>query len=195
METRGWLRFEHGGGLSRMPETVCNAKQSPLSGHSLWILFDSDSLAPGIPSDPVRSFMRLCGEAIAFHRLERRSVENYLPLLALEHWAAHGTGRRERSDNRKRTARAFRSMTPSCRFHYNLKHGFHGDSDRDDRDNVGTLYDDLPPETRQALEHGFGANIANLFAWHTWDNWEWWMDVGQEREEGGRMIQSLFSRL
>jgi hypothetical protein len=195
METKGWLHFEHGGGLSRMPETVRDAKQSPLSRLCLWVLFDSDSLAPNKPSDAISSFMRLCGEAVAFHCLERRAVENYIPFLALEHWAFHGSGRRERSDNRKRTFRAFGSMTTTCQSHYNLKHGFHGDSDRDDRDNVGPLYDDLPLETLQALEHGFGSNIANLFAWHTWANWEWWMDAGQEREEGGRMIQSLFSRL
>ena len=86
-------------------------------------------------------------------------------------------------------------MTPRCRSHYNLKHGFHGDLERDDHGNVGTLFDDLSPEARQALEHGFGTKIANLFAWHTWANWEWWMDAGQEREEGERMIQSLFTRL
>lgn len=195
METKGWLRFEHGGGITRMPETIGVAKQSPLARFCLWVLFDSDSLAPDNPSDPVRSLMALCGENIAFHCLERRAVENYLPLLALEHWAAHSSAGRERSDNRKRTFRAYGSMTPSCRSHYNMKHGFHGDADRDDRDNVGTLYDDLPPQTRQALEHGFGSAIAKLFGWYTWSHWEWWVDAGQEREEGGRMIDSLFSRL
>src|ERR1035441_4919692 len=99
METRGWLRFEHGGGLARMPETVRSAQQSPLSRLCLWVLLDSDSLAPDKPSDAVRSFMRLCGEAIAFHCLERRAVENYLPLLALDHWASHSSGSRRSEEH------------------------------------------------------------------------------------------------
>jgi hypothetical protein len=191
MERKKWLHFEHGGGLSRMPETVRKARQSPVTRLCLWVLFDSDSLAPGKPSEPVRKFMGICGADIAFHCLERRAVENYLPLMALEHWASYDSGSHEHT----RTFRAFKSMTPSCRAHYNLKHGFHGDSRRDDHANVGTLYDDLPPQTRQALDHGFGPTIASLFARHTWSNWEWWMDAGQEREEGGRIIQSLFSRI
>jgi len=192
MEDKGWLQFEHGGGVTRMEETLNAIRRDPPERHGAWVLFDSDALAPGRPSDKALRLRRRCGGDIAFHCLERRSIENYLPLLALDHWAAYLAGDR---DGRTRAVRAFRSMTPSCRFYYNLKHGFHGDADRTDRDNVGSLYDDLDEAARQALEHGFGHKIADLFAWHTSSNWEWWMDAGQEREEGDRMTQELFSRL
>jgi hypothetical protein len=195
MEKKGWLCFLHGGGITRMLETVGNASGDPCSGFRLWVLFDSDSLAPGKPSAQATRLANRCGQKIAFHCLERRAVENYIPVLALKHWALRDANDHRRGPDMRRAVHAFCSMTLACRSHYNLKHGFQGDSQRDDRDNVGTLYDRLEPSTRQALDHGFGADIAGVFAWYNWPDWESWMNAGREREEGGRLIQSLFSKL
>ena len=191
MKAKGWLRYEHGGGITRMLETVRQCIGDLLSRMTIWVLFDSDSLAPHRPSQQAMDLINICTRGINYHCLERRAVENYIPLLALGHWAEQ----KRQFEAHTRRFHAFRRMEESSRFHYNLKRGFQGDSARHDLKNVGGLYASLSNQDIQALHHGFGDHIADLFAWYNLDTWEWWMSTGRERDEGGRMIQALFSKL
>jgi len=167
MERMGWLRFEHGGGIDQMQQTVNAAANSLAQGARLWVMFDSDALFPSIPSQRVSALIRTCQRHVRFHCLERRSIESYIPSMALAHWAEYTGGDRDQKITR---FRALRSMADAQRWHYNMKHGFHGDRRRDDLSNVGNLYNGLVDSTRAALELGFGGNISDVFEWHTWSN-------------------------
>ena len=192
MESKGWLRFELGGGVTQMTETVRNMAGNHLERVSTWVMFDSDALAPHRPGPNIPALVNLCTRLVPFHCLERRAIENYIPLMALNHWADLPARDRE---VKLAKARALPQASRSQRAHYNMKYGFNGDANRADLNNVGTLFDGLPAASRQTLATGFGPQIADLFAWHNSPNWDWWMTADREGGEAQRITEALFSRL
>jgi hypothetical protein len=192
MEERGWLRFEHGGGVPSMIDFVTDVSGSVTRKSSIWVLFDSDAIAPGRLGPNVPALINLCRRHVPFHCLERRAIENYIPYLALEHWVEYGPGEPE---VKRPKLRAFQQATSLQRAHLNMKFGFHGDSNRDDRQMVGTLYDDLAPQHRQALETGFGPRISQIFEWYNCSTWDWWMTAAQHGNEPQQIVEALFSRI
>lgn len=149
------LRFVHGGG-SRLKTLVEQRAEDPRSQLQAWVFFDSDALFPGRPSSASEELRELCeAHGLPHYRLSRRFIESYLPLDALERWG---------SENREKdlpTVRAFRSMTPAQRHHYNMKEGFAKDLPR--KAEAGDLYDELPERARERLNKGFGKKISMLF--------------------------------
>jgi hypothetical protein len=193
LEGRGSLHFEHGGGITRMRDTVRDVARDIADRTRYWVLFDSDSLAPGRRSTDADKLVQACRDRVEFHCLERRAIENYIPMAALLHWAEHAApGNR---DSMKRTARAFRNLQPSQRHHYKMRRGFAGDAGRDDAANAATLFDDLEPGVRQTLQGGFGGEVSEVLSWHGWSAWDSWQSSEPDREETSRMIECLFDCL
>ncbi|HSN97762.1 MAG TPA: hypothetical protein VLS89_05670 [Candidatus Nanopelagicales bacterium] len=162
----GVVRFEHGGGLESMNRLVQEAMRSePSARLTSWLVFDSDALRPGEPSDESAKLQATCGRKIPHHQLRRRAIENYLTRKALQGWTYN--------DPRGREARvgvfeAFYRMSDAQRHHYNMKNGFVGkDGKRGDsvrrKQSAGDLYGNLSQADRSALGGGFDAKIAGLF--------------------------------
>jgi len=105
-EQNHWISFEHGGG-SGLAERAEKYALQTLESLRTWVLFDSDALAPGFPSRQAKKIATVCGEKIRFHQLQRRTIENYLPLLALEHWSKYVPTSVSKLMKRKKKVRAF----------------------------------------------------------------------------------------
>ncbi len=190
MESNGWLRFEFGGGLTHMINLVTEVRTSITEKSSVWVLFDSDSLAPQRHGPYVRELITACTDHVPFHCLQRRAIENYIPYMALDYWTSHDDGRSKRSK-----FRALRDLTPLQQAHFNMKFGFKGDLDRNDLANVGALYDGLTAEQRNELASGFGKNISEIFQRHNWPTCDWWISAGAYGGEPQQMIEALFSHI
>jgi len=159
-EALGFIRVDHGGGVGPMTRRVTEEADSPANRHRLWLLFDSDAMQPGQPSrDSER--LRIASALVPHHQLRRRYMESYLPHRALQAWAANQANRRVREDRLARF-RAFVDLSERQRHHYNMKTGFDGDRDRTDN-SAGTVYDDVPDESRRTLATGFGGDIGDLY--------------------------------
>ena len=157
---KGFVRVDHGGGIDVMARRMKEEAEDPENRHRRWVLFDSDAMRPGAPSTASNRLRAACQD-IAHHQLQRRYAESYLPHRSLHGWAANVSRRPERNQ-RLRLFEAFVAMTADQRHHYNMKDGFDGDAGRTDA-SAGDLYADLPRGAQQALAHGFGSYIAQLF--------------------------------
>ena len=158
-ETDGHIVFEHGGGITSMARRVATIRERDdhQSRLSVWAMFDSDALQPMQPSSQSESLKDKCVQAqIPHHRLERRSIENYLPMNAISSWAY------ARRTEREARFLALLELNDVQRNHYNFKHGFLGDAGRP-APGSGELYNGLSGKTIAALQRGLGAGIANLF--------------------------------
>jgi hypothetical protein len=157
----GFLRFDHGGGLDNMRKKVTEDAANGATRHIKWVLFDSDALRPGEPSNQSEQLRAACGD-IPNYQLRRRHSESYLTHEALRLWAASG-GPRAVREVRFAKLRAFLRMQDEQRHHFNMKDGFEKDAKREDA-SAGDLYADLTGEDTRQLAHGFGGNIKALFS-------------------------------
>jgi hypothetical protein len=159
LEARGYLRVDHGGGLSTMQTQIAVRRRDPWTRHRLWVLFDSDALRPNQPSAQSEALRLECGD-VPHYQLARRHIESYLPAAALSAWAfgsprAGGAARAAR-------LRAYLRLRGVQRHHFNMKEGFSGDAARMDA-TAGDLYDGVPDADKVVLSTGFGRDIAELF--------------------------------
>jgi hypothetical protein len=123
---RGWVRAEHGGGLGNMKNYVEGLRDEPAERMRVWLLFDSDSQQPKLPSRDSEELRKVCaGDSLPHHQLQRRSIENYLPPEALWHWA--GQRRGVPGTKLQRVVQAFEAMPPGDRHHVAMKDMFDGD--------------------------------------------------------------------
>lgn len=157
----GYVHFAHGGGLDNMRRRVIDRQGDPSIRHTLWVLFDSDAMQPGMPSRQSEALRAACAE-VPHYQLSRRYMESYLPPRALHAWAGEGPDRTERR-RRFSILDAYQTMRDEQRHHYNMKHGFARDRARTDA-SAGTLYDDVPEETKAVLDAGFDSQIGGLFS-------------------------------
>lgn len=161
-EACGWLAFEHGGG-SDMQSQIDVIRTNPEAAFRTFVFIDSDSLRPGTMSAPARALVKKCARAkIPIHVLGRRAIENYIPLQLLSAWAQSPRAPAERHPRIMRAV-ALSALTNDQRHHYFMKGGFHGEANRVDLKEQGTLYHGLGQDVRDPLEAGFGLSIANLF--------------------------------
>lgn len=120
---RGWVRAEHGGGLGDMKNYIEGLRDEPAERMRVWVLFDSDAPQPAQPSGPSEEVRRLCLEAsLPHHQLQRRSIENYLTLEALNGWAAERMG--VSNSPRRRAVQAFAALERRERHHADMKDRF-----------------------------------------------------------------------
>ena len=187
-EERGRLRFEHGGGLPEMAQTVNEWKHQPSRRHRGFLFFDSDALAPGYPSEESRKLARSCRRKHVDHcQLRRRAAENYLPSSLLEPPSS--------SVEEKRRARAFGRLEKEQRHHFNMKQGLAGDTPRLAQEGKGNprqknavaarerLFGGLTEETRMVLQGGFGRKLATRFdSGEALSNYSWFVQDGGAEE-------------
>lgn len=162
-ERRGWLVFEHGGGLPEMIQIVRDViKPTDWSRLRYYVVSDSDALRPGEPSPKAKELRGVCGQKIHYRMLKRRNIENYLPRQTVEHWATEGSAT-ERARKQAKVEALFRLSEPQ-RHHYNFKKGFAGDVDLAEAGRTaGDLYDLVPLSDRTELNTAFGSAIAKQF--------------------------------
>ena len=158
--SRGFVRIQHGGGIDNMRRHLLDRQGDPALRYSIWVLFDSDAMQPGVPSGQSEALRAACN-GIPHYQLRRRYMESYLPARALNAWAAQGRDHGERSE-RFALLGAFAQMQPLQRHHFNMKHGFASDESRTDA-TAGTLYYDVTDQNKAALRNGFGTNVGGLF--------------------------------
>ncbi len=218
----GWAVADHGGGLGKMTSHVESLIEDPSESARIkrlrhWVLFDRDSdpadrSRPSADSERLREMAdQVCdGDpwGIASHQLGRRSIENYLPLKALDSWAAGAGGRiRKRRYESVGAFGRLRQNHPDCAWQYNMKRGLLQDApdqrrrlirerlssiprDRLLPRQVGAAFElgdldpsyrTLDPEDRGALTFGFGRDIADLYGD---EHWVWEADFEREYEHG-----------
>jgi hypothetical protein len=163
MITQGWIRFEQGGGIDEILNWVERKRNQPEIVKRHWVVFDADALAPERPSIKALKVERKCKGRLKFHRLERRTAENYIPPFVLVDLV------QAPEDKAKAALVMLRRMSPSGRAHFNMKAGFDGDAHRPTEDDsaskaeVDTIFAGLQPVDRECLRTGFGPLIRDLF--------------------------------
>lgn len=157
LEGEGFIEFENGNGISSMPAILRRiAKEDSWLIQQYFVLFDSDALEPGKPSDPSNFLRSECSQNGFMHyQLRRRNIENYITAEALRGWV-YGTGRTK--IDRRRAFDAYISMRDEQRFHFKLKVGF-----KFEGQHSKSLYESLSDRDRAALKYGFGSDVSDLF--------------------------------
>lgn len=192
-ERRSWLVFEMGGGSMIVPR-INEVRRSEWLRRTSSVLIDSDAMRPPRPGEKqtdvdglqARAARKQAAEGgvdtVDLHVLRRRSIENYLPLTALDRWASG-------SPTRRRMVKAFRRLSEAQRHHYGMKSGFNGDAAEAQR--AGELYAGVPSRVHDTLATGFGSDIAALFAGAVLDSDE---DVSG-REEVRVFVSEVIARM
>lgn len=181
----GWIQTEMGGG-SAMKAKIHLAAADMVTKWRTFFMFDSDRLHPvelAAGWRPPRNdgcqgyeFEQACRNmpAVRWHRLERRSIENYLPTAVLEPLNAAATD--------SLTRPAVEPMAP----YYNMKKGLDGDEftpqglpNRARWARTRDFWSTLHPTDNAALRGGFGRNVSDEFA-NVPPNHAWPPDVVRE---------------
>jgi len=166
---RGWIAPDMGGGAA-MERDIETSAADPAARWRTFYMFDSDRLHPSELSIDWRPpngdgcqgfrFEVACAAMpqTRWHRLNRRSIENYLPQVVLD------------AVDVSATSVLFGSSVGSMANHYNLKRGLAGDGvlPQDPGKVVRAsrsqgFWNALPPEESSVLERGFGRDISNQF--------------------------------
>jgi hypothetical protein len=185
---KDWIQFGTGGGIGEVKKWAEEIEDVPEKCLRGFALFDSDALKPNEPSKESASTVNACVKAtVCYHRLERRAIENYLPIQFLEQWMGEQV-------DKERKVMAFKKLTPEQRHHFNMKKGFKGDFELNQNDKyprrepkeyalVGDFYSSVNSDVRNALELGFGKDIAELFQAEQFKiQDQWFIDDGQTAE-------------
>ncbi|MBF0611783.1 MAG: hypothetical protein G8345_12645 [Magnetococcales bacterium] len=152
------LEFIHCGGISGIPNK-CIFDWPEAMKKKIFAIFDHDGLHPDFPSAQSNKAENHCkNNNISYHRLKRRSIENYLPLPTLRDYAtSHGNGHIYDSFDH--------IVKDEVYFFYNIPHGFIGDQNRIRQgESSHGLFDDLSPQDRENLSKGFGDAIKKRFS-------------------------------
>lgn len=216
-ELRDWLEHALGekwidpvnGGGSFLGKTL--ASYSPWQRLRCWAMCDAETWLPSTflltEHDQVRKFRKEADRAprVPLRVLERRAIENYLPLPALKRWAYDRSGtRQEERRNRTCFVEALVPLDsrrpPHARFplrhHYHFERGF------------GAAKEEIPPDYRDFasdpfLAKGLGDPVKRIWASTrratdgTTGDWleDGWLAADGQRPEIQRIIASIRSRI
>lgn len=174
----GWISPAMGGG-SAMEKDIAVTTTHVVARWRTFYLFDSDRLHPGElitgwgppggDGCQGHNFEVACADLppARWHRLRRRSIENYLPQVVLN------------AANPATTSTLFSTSVGAMAHFYNLKKGLAGDgvSPPDPKKSVRAsrcqgFWTSLPTAEIAALESGFGPKVSSAFqnvpAHHPW---------------------------
>jgi hypothetical protein len=180
LEDDGSLLFQNGGGLGTMMQVLRAELARDQDLHlRKYVVFDSDALQPGQPSQQSEDLAKVCATNVPYHQLQRRAMENYLPKQALSAWAHHRNRRRQLS----RLFRTFCSLSAAQRHHFNMKHGF-------SRETPAPLYTGVDTSD---LATGFGSNVGSLFTTRLVTDQH--VQSSNVRDELGPVISDLITRI
>jgi len=182
-----WIELDHGGGSTMKPLLEEVSLEDSIR---LWALFDSDAREPERPSAASEALDQVCEQKkIAHHRLQRRAIENYLPVKALEAWAHNFRGNAPRRRTRSKAVAAFAAMQAEHRHHYNMKAGF----EKDRPAGIPSFFG--PHADHPDLQKGFGDSIAELFHQREFALQEDWLEKDGQHKETVAMVKSILRRL
>jgi len=176
--------------------------------YRLWVMCDSDALcgwswpkdgsAPGELGSTARELRDACtGGRVPIHVLQRRSIDNYVPLPLFEHWSFQDQQKRER------IYQALASLVEDQRYHYNMKDGFSKKRDRNYASSPNSIYEGLDPGVREALERGLNTRDFSVTMLFDEDERrakglplpERWLLQDKQHEEAQRIVQSILELL
>lgn len=175
---KGWITPAMGGGSAMAKDIAISSADNVLKWRTFY-LFDSDRLhptelttgwsPPGGDSCQGHSFERACANLPPkrWHRLERRSIENYLPEAVLS------------TLNPATSSTLFGQSVGNMAHFYNVKSGLSGDgvSPPNAKQAIRAgrsqgFWNALSPQEVSALEGGFGRNVSHEFhnvpSTHAW---------------------------
>jgi len=153
-QTEAWWHYEHLGGFGEIEKRLNQLLGRTIGPPRIFVVADSDSEYPGhVPPSAVKVRETCEKYNIPFAILNKRKIENYMP-LSLLHYA-----------KKKTTFMAFKKLTQDQKDYYEMKHGFKR-ADNGEA-NVPTtqsaLYADVHKHVRRNLCGGFGDNVYELF--------------------------------
>lgn len=153
MEYR-WIELDHAGGYGEIEKRIERYNLRNLGPSRVLVLADSDRLFPGHQSQTFTKIHEVCTRlSIPYVMLAKRTIENYLPVGALQ-----------RSSHRS-CYQAFLKLNATQRDHYNMKKGFA-------RSNSGApklpveqiaIFAHVPTKILGDLCEGFGGEVWRLF--------------------------------
>lgn len=184
LEEDGAFEVVHGGGLPELHQILKGLPQEDRIGS--FAIFDSDALLPGRPSKAAKELEKACKRwHMTYHRLRRRTAENYLPVAAIEFWATTG--------EQKKKARALGRLKTQQRYHLNLRRGLNGDQDHDERSpELDSFFDDVQESDLRTLATGFGRKVAEAFEIKT-DLAEVWFYQDDPDREGVKICDRILA--
>lgn len=156
--TKRWIEVEAGCGITEIAAILEHlvAEKDLHRALRTFVLFDSDGISSGTCSLQSKRVVDLCTKhKIAFHKLHRRAIENYLPFSMLFEWANEASGR-ERRAIRKRLE-AFKELTEEQRYFFPAKNGFGSNS-------IPPIFRSVNKRSLQVLSKGLGGGVGRLWA-------------------------------
>jgi hypothetical protein len=143
----------------------------PEEPHGMWAMCDSDALCAwswpadrSVPKefgDGAKKLWEACRDrGVYLHVLQRRAIDNYVPLPVIQQWSFH------REDKRKDIYEALVGLSAEQRHHYNMKDGFSAKRDQEYTLRADSIFAKLDAGTRATLEDGLNTrtfSVAGLF--------------------------------
>jgi len=152
-----WLSVEHMGGYTSVEVMIAHLRDRIPGPCRVFVMTDSDARFPGEVTDTHRTVTAACSAAgVPYAILEKRKIENYLPVSVLNRLAL---------SEQRTVFRAFLHLNGDQRSHYEMKHGFADDG----RGNAivpleqTTLFAGVRGAVLQDLRGGFGRHVAARF--------------------------------
>ncbi|MBF0178951.1 MAG: hypothetical protein HQM03_02865 [Magnetococcales bacterium] len=195
-EEKGWLICLHGGGSTLERQLEKRAK-NPNKRWRTFVLFDSDRLHPDELQPEWQPPNRQTCQAYwieqqlaisypgQYWRLNRRSIESYMPHDRLQRAS------RQNQNIHADAADAFRRLSRDGQRHFNIKKGFAGDDNPENRHRCRELYDNVNDDDRTALARGFLGSLANHYQDAIEQEFNWDEDARTEAWQAALCLKRL----
>jgi hypothetical protein len=155
----GQLRLNGLGGIGEMKVVLRGNPQLFGFRNKIFLICDSDAASPNQRDDNAEEIVNICQQhKIHHHCLERRSIENYVPINYL---AQMMSPQDLLNSNLGKMYQAFIDLNTSQQNFFHMKTGFNNTSC-----SGSSIYDSLGPEVRSLLQNGFGSSLADTFSNH-----------------------------
>ncbi|WP_136806826.1 hypothetical protein [Desulfosediminicola flagellatus] len=157
LRSRGRLKLNGLGGIGEMKAVLRLEPKEFGFRNKIFVICDSDAANPSIRDENAEEIVAICNDnKIWHHCLERRAIENYVPINYLAD--KMNPLQRTNSDLGKKYD-AFLSLNINQKNHFHMKNGFK---------NLGCLnsglYDSLADDVKTLLEGGFGDKLSEVFS-------------------------------
>lgn len=151
-----WIHIRHAGGKGKL-ENIAEKIRKENEFARIFIFRDSDKRYPKNKNKDVTSLESFCQrQNISYHILEKREIENYLPISALESLS-----------NSQNIVNAFKNLSDAQKDFYDMEKGFEGKNEiPKDANNYEGLWDNIVKgsELFKHLRYGFAGNKGkNIF--------------------------------
>jgi hypothetical protein len=189
------VEAENGGGNANMR---CKVEEQLLPDARrrlrTWALLDSDSPHPELVADEAKLVEKALRQAdVLHHRLQRRAIENYVPIPDLDQWAAE----KDAGLTRKAWLNEFRRLEAPQRHHIKLKSGENGGFRKHtkiDDLRVQALYGARLNDSTHMLWKGPPGDLGERWLAAEEMQSEWLKNDGSDGELA-KLYQSLFGAL